>query len=59
MALALMAAAAPAERWRDRRHWDWGQHDMGEGVARMPHGAPSAPGWDGPDAPLRLADPQR
>lgn len=59
VALALVAALAPAEPWRDRRHWDWGQHDMGAGMARVPQGAPGLPDGEAPDAPLLLAEPPR
>jgi hypothetical protein len=53
--LVGLAGTPDGEAWQ-RRHWDWGQHDTGAGLAwREVPGAAPAPDWDERDAPVRWA----
>lgn len=65
-------AAAPAAQeasgggWRERRHWDWGQHRLFAAELRPPLAPPRLKPdgegwhddhWDDPGAPVRIAVP--
>jgi hypothetical protein len=56
-AVLLWAGAAEAQDWRDRRQWDWGQHDTGSGVAQAIDVPGDGPRWEERDGPVRMADP--
>ncbi len=58
--------AAPAPSWQERRHWDWGQHQLLAAEwwlfdAPTPRAAPRQrwrdDNWDSPGAPVRIASP--